>query len=108
MWNVVSEYFWNAPAIHPMRQGDVAKMVNLCKYNNNIQKVIIFGSTVTAHCHSWSDIDIYFELSDNIGYLPVVKDSDVTFDKWTNFNVSPELYEEIIKTGVPVFQRGPY
>lgn len=108
MWNVVTDYFWNAPAIFPTQQKDVAAMVDLCKKDSNIQRVIIFGSSVTPHCHPWSDIDIYFELLEDTYLLPVVKDSDAIFDKWTNFNVSPELLDEINRTGVPVFQRGPY
>ena len=78
MWNIVSEPFWNAMFIFPTQQKDVYKL------------------------------DVYFEIKEDIGRLPSVKDAEAPFDKWTNFTVSPELMEEIDCKGVPVFQRGPY
>lgn len=108
MWNIVSEPFWNAMFIFPTQQKDVYKLVEQCRADSNVQKCIIFGSSVTEECHSWSDIDVYFEIKEDIGRLPSVKDAEAPFDKWTNFTVSPELMEEIDCNGVPVFQRGPY
>lgn len=58
MWNVVCDNYMSANKIFPTQQRDVYHIIKICRRDLNINKVIIFGSSVTALCNPWSDIDI--------------------------------------------------
>ena len=79
-------------------------MVEVCRKDPNVRKLVVFGSSVTAACNPWSDIDIYFDLERETGIFPSSGDRAV-FDKWDNYSVSEELLEEIKKTGVVVYEK---
>ncbi len=105
MWKIVSEPFKNAQYIFPTKQRDVFHMIGQCKKDPNVKKAVIFGSSVTASCNPWSDVDVYFELNEDTGKLPVCAPAKSAFDKWSNFSVSKELLEEINEKGVTVYER---
>ena len=105
MWKLVSKNFLNARRIFPTKQRHVADMVEICRKDANVRKAIVFGSSVTAACNPWSDIDIYFELDEKRENLPTYPSHTVVWDKWTNFSVSEELLKEIKHTGVTVYER---
>lgn len=105
MWKIFCKPFKNVQKIFPTKQKYIAKMVEICKSDPNIKKVIIFGSTVTAGCNPWSDIDIYFEVKDKSKKLPGIKSHTQAFDKWSNFTVDQNLLNEIKKEGVIVYER---
>ncbi len=97
--------FKNVNHIFPTQQADVKKMIDICKDDKNIKKIIIFGSSVTSRCNPWSDIDIYFEFKKEPNKYPSTASSTAIFDKWDNFNVNNELMREISKNGVVVYER---
>lgn len=106
MWKVVYKDFMNASLIFPTKQKDVYHIIQEAKKYTETEKIIIFGSAVTCGCNPWSDIDIYFQLSDYVLCYDVVKPVVTSaVDKWDNFTVSDELYNEILKEGVVVYER---
>lgn len=80
-------------------------MIDVCKNIANVKRIIIFGSSVTAQCNPWSDIDIYFELNEEMNKLPVVKDAQAVWDKWDTFSVDKHLLSEILDKGVVIYER---
>ena len=105
LWNAVAKPFKNIHRIFPTQQVEIAKMIDVCKNIDNVKRIIIFGSSVTAQCNPWSDIDIYFELNEEMNKLPVVKDTQAVWDKWDTFSVDKNLLSEILDKGVIVYER---
>jgi len=62
IWKAFAKPYKNINHIFPTKQKDVGEMVDVCKKDKNIQRIIVFGSSVTPLCNPWSDIDIYFEM----------------------------------------------
>ncbi|MBR2215233.1 MAG: nucleotidyltransferase domain-containing protein [Selenomonadaceae bacterium] len=104
MWRAFAKPFKNINYIFPTQQQAVHDMVEVCRKDENIKKVIVFGSSVTAGCHPWSDIDIYYEMEREPKKYPVIL-SDTAFDNWSNFSVDENLLAEINRTGVVVYER---
>lgn len=105
LWNAVAKPFKNIHRIFPTQQTEIAKMIEVCKKIPNIKRIIIFGSSVTAQCNPWSDIDIYFDTEHEMTKLPVVKGTEAIWDKWDTFSIDTNLLNEITKTGVIVYER---
>ena len=105
LWNAVAKPFKNIHRIFPTQQAEIAKMIDVCKAIPNIKRIIIFGSSITPQCNPWSDIDIFFDLSQEMTKLPVVKDTETVWDKWDTFSVDKNLLDEILRTGVVVYER---
>ncbi len=102
-WKVcIKEPFVNCKHIYPIQQKKVKSMLDVLEKSNNVNKVIVFGSSTENRCHIWSDVDIYADLKENEHF-----DFDVNFDYdfWTNFKVDDNLKHEILKTGVVVYER---
>lgn len=106
MWNAVTKPFRNIHRIFPLKQKAVYDLIEVCRQDSNIKKIIIFGSSITAACNPWSDIDVYFEMEKMPKHFPVVGNHEQSFDKWCNFTVSDELLHEINKKGVVVYGQG--
>lgn len=104
-WPVfINDPFINCDRIYPTQQKKVKKILRCVPENeNNVNKVIVFGSSTTAKYHSGSDVDVYFELDvdKHINGLPL----DVVYDLWTNYTADERLRKEIIQTGVTVYER---
>lgn len=105
LWNAVAKPFKNIHRIFPTQQTEISKMIETCKGIPTVKRIIIFGSSVTAQCNPWSDIDIYFDITQEMDKLPVVKDTEAIWDKWDTFSVDTNLLNEIIRTGVVVYER---
>jgi len=105
LWNAVAKPFKNIHRIFPTQQVEIAKMIDVCKNIPNVKRIIIFGSSVTAQCNPWSDIDIYFDIKQEMNKLPVVKDTQAIWDKWDTFSVDNNLLNEILGKGVVVYER---
>lgn len=103
MWKVCSEPFRNVAKIFPTQQRDVYTLIKSYTKEPAVRRIIIFGSSITAACNPWSDIDVYVEL-DVEKNLPASCVTDVPVDLWTNYSVDKHLYSEI-KKGVTVFER---
>lgn len=103
-WRIcVKKPFLNCNKIYPMQQPKVLEILEDVKKDNNVLKVIIFGSSVTYNCHSESDVDIYLELKENSSVD--LQYHDFLFDLWNNFTVDTRLKSEIMKKGVTVYDR---
>lgn len=107
MWLAATKPFKNINRIFPTQQEDIRQMIEACKKDENIQRIIIFGSSVTSSCNPWSDIDIYFECQTPPKRYPGIKSSTAVFDKWDNFNADATLKQEIKEKGVVVYERQP-
>ena len=105
MWNVVSKPFLNAAYIFPTKQRAVHAMIEVCKKDINVRKLIIFGSSVTSAFHPWSDIDAYFELISPVPNLPFTAEDNQAWDRWSNFSVDSNLLAEIQEKGVVVYDQ---
>jgi len=105
LWNAVAKPFKNIHRIFPTQQVEIAKMIDVCKNIPNVKRIITFGSSVTAQCNPWSDIDIYFDIKQEMNKLPVVKDTQAIWDKWDTFSVDNNLLNEILGKGVVVYER---
>lgn len=103
----VSSRFTNCNRIFPTMQKDVASIVRYARTDNNINFVIIFGSSVTSLCNNYSDIDVYFDVRDPNWHptQELYKGITVPLDRWTNYDVDNILYKEILSTGVKVYER---
>lgn len=104
---IVSNYYMNVEKIHPLKQKLVEKIRNYSMTNENIKSIIIFGSSVTDRCHSFSDLDIYFDLkkNDNSAYKYIYSLIDENIDYWDNFRVDSRMLNEIMKEGVKVYEQ---
>lgn len=103
-WKIcVSPAFQNCEHIHPLQQKNVARMLNDFRKDENIVKVIVFGSSVSPRCHNESDLDLYVVLKKE---KKVIQNYyDFTYDIWTNFSVDERMLNEIQKKGVVVYER---
>ena len=104
----IDKPFINCERIYPIQQNKVKQLIDCIKDNDNVNKVIIFGSSVTSKCHIGSDVDVYMELKENKHQSPINKYLPFEFDYWNNFLVDERLKNEIIKKGVVVYERNPY
>lgn len=104
IWKICTDKpFKNVQLIFPTQQKDIAELVELARKDKNIIRVIIFGSSVSKRCKPYSDIDIYYELEED---KPITF-CDIThpLDRWSNFMVDKGLKDEILNTGVVVYDR---
>ena len=103
---VCKQHFLNCNQIHPLKQRDVASIVECAKNDKNIKRLLIFGSATRFDCNSYSDIDLFVERDDNklkspVDYSKVLSDVDVIY----GFKCGKTLKDEIEKTGVEVYRR---
>lgn len=104
-WKIVTEEtFMNQDRIFPLQQRDVLKLVKHARADENIHKIIIFGSSVTAQCNPWSDLDVYFEQDSDSPHFSFA-DLESPVDFWNNFTVDASLLAEIKEKGVIVYER---
>ena len=101
------ERICNLAYIHPLNRNPVKELAGYLAQNPHVQRIIIFGSSVTSRCHNDSDVDIYVELSVNKKETEhlINRLFDFPYDLWTNDTVDDRLKEEILKTGVIVYER---
>ena len=95
--------FKNIEHIHPIQQERIEKIIDSLKEYDSVQKVVVFGSSITHKCTYESDIDLYVELSKEEHIKSYSVDCPVDF--WTNFTVAPEMLKEIQSKGVVVYAR---
>lgn len=95
--------FKNIEHVHPIQQARIQKIIDALKEYESVQKIVVFGSSVTHKCTYESDIDLYVELSKEEHVKSYSVDCPVDF--WTNFTVAPEMLPEIQSKGVVVYDR---
>lgn len=109
LWDfeVVSQRFYeNVNRIHPLKQGDVGRLIEAVEKDGHIQAVIVFGSAVRFDCHSGSDLDVLIVRDDKEFAISspldgVESEMDIIFSA----HLGSRLEEEIAKTGVMVYRR---
>lgn len=101
----ISNPFLNCDKIHPLQQRKISELLSTLLPNDNIKKIVIFGSSVTNKCHMGSDVDIYIELMNNTKERLVNKLLPFKFDLWTNYMIDERLKKEINSKGVLIYGR---
>ena len=95
--------FKNCRYIYPIQQKKVEKMINHLKNNDNVIKIIVFGSSETSKCLAGRDVDFYVEVKED---KRIITDYlDFLYDLWTNYTVDENMKKEIFKKGVVVYER---
>ena len=103
-WKIcLSSPFKNCQYIYPIQQKKVEKMINHLRDNDNVIKIMVFGSSVTSMCHVGSDVDFYVEVKE--GKRIITEYLDFLYDLWTNYTVDEKMKKEIYKKGVVVYKR---
>lgn len=97
--------FRYANRIHPLMQRRVEKLIRGLEKDQNIRRLVLFGSSLEFRCSSSSDIDLYvekYDLEKKLEYLPEI---DCETDIITNLSPDHKLYQEIERTGLLLFER---
>ena len=104
-WKIcIDNAFPNCEHIYPIQQHKVKEIIDAVRDNPSVKKIIVFGSSAGSNCHIGSDIDIYFDLSEDINPLNHSGfKADWEYDVFTNFIVDDRLLKEITAKGVTVY-----
>lgn len=111
---IVQNTNYECNRIHPLKQKVVSDIYDYVKGKKEIQKVIIFGSSVNIRCNKKSDIDIAIEIKDSY-YTRIIQNeisesiqeiceynSDIL---WLNtIEQNTILYNNINKKGVVIYE----
>lgn len=97
--------FPNANRVHPLMQGRVEKLICELAKDQNVRRVILFGSSLEFRCGSNSDIDLYIEKYDPEKKLDYFPELDCETDIITNLEPDNKLYQRIEQTGLLLFER---
>ena len=104
-WRVcIQDPFKNCEKIYPIQQKKVKQMINNIKEDSNVEKIVVFGSSVQDTCHMGSDVDFYIVLKQD-QKITFKETLSFMYDIWTNYTVDSRMYEEITKKGVTVYER---
>lgn len=106
----------NIVYIYPLKQKQVSDIVNQLKEYKYVNKIVIFGSSVTDRCHEYSDLDIAIDIGkayDEDGFLlDSAKKVFRLIEKITFYKCDVvfigyegELVKKAIENGVTVFSR---
>jgi len=97
--------FPTANRIHPLMQRRVQTLIRELAKDQNIRKLILFGSSLEFRCSSTSDIDLYIEKLDSTKKLEHFPELDCETDIITNLPPDNKLYQQIVQTGLILFER---
>lgn len=97
--------FQNANRVHPLMQSRVEKLLHEFEKDQNIRRIILFGSSLEFRCSSFSDIDLYVEKYDPGKKMLNYPELDCEIDIITNLQPESKLYQEIERTGLLLFER---
>ncbi len=110
LWNfelLPNIHYENSSHIHPLKQRDVARLIECVKRDEHILAVIVFGSAVRFDCHSQSDLDVMVvREDDDLKIDSCLDEIDSELDIIFSSRLGSRLKEEIGKTGVIVYRRG--
>lgn len=99
----IPDPFPNCEKVFPVQQWKVRELIDRYSIIPQVQRIILFGSSVTTHCNVWSDVDLYVDLSEDVRLSKRGLDFDC--DLWTTYTVDDSLREEILRTGVTVYEK---
>lgn len=97
--------FHNANRVHPLMQRRVQKLLHELGKDQNIRRLILFGSSIEFRCSSTSDIDLYIEKLDPEKKLTHFPELDCETDVVTNLPPENRLYQQIMQNGLVLFER---
>lgn len=97
--------FPNANRVHPLMQNRIEKLIRELERDQNIRRMILFGSSLEFRCNSTSDIDLYIEKYDSEKKLAYFPELDCEIDIITNLKSDNKLYQEIEQTGLLLLER---
>ena len=105
IWNVcIKDPFINCRYVYPLQQPKVRAMIDaILSVDENVDRIILFGSSVTSRCTIRSDIDILAETPNE--FVPINKYLPFVYDLFTPQTISEDFKKEIYKTGVVVYDR---
>lgn len=101
----IEDPFTYCDKVYPIAQKKVKYLLSILQpeKNNNIKKIILFGSSITDRCTIDSDVDLYVELDREEKLIREYVPFD--FDLWTNFQTDDNLEKEIMKKGIIIYER---
>ena len=94
--------------VYKEMQRRVEKLIRELAKDQNIRRLILFGSSLEFRCGSNSDIDLYIEKYDPEKKLANLPECDCETDIITNLPPDNKLYQKIEQTGLGalgVFER---
>ena len=91
--------------VHPLMQKRVQNLLQNLSNDMNVKKIVLFGSSLEFRCNSNSDIDLYVEKEDVEVPLSANLDIDCEVDIVTNLDKDSNLYKEIMRKGLLLFER---
>ena len=95
--------FPNCEKVFPVQQRKVRELIDRYSIIPQVQRIILFGSSVTTHCNVCSDVDLYVDLSEDVRLSKRGLDFDC--DLWTTYTADENLKGEIFRTGVTVYEK---
>lgn len=101
--------------IHPLKQKQVNNIYNIISKNKKIEKIIIFGSSVSIRCNQKSDMDLaillkdeYFNKDSKNEISEIIQDA-TNYDSdivWLNtIDQTSQLYKNIKNMGVVIYEQ---
>ena len=109
LWDfeVVSDVkYENVNRVHPLKQRDVALLIQDVKNDLHITGIIVFGSAVRFDCHSMSDLDVLIVRDDQqIRIDTSLSNIQSELDLIFHSKLGERLKKEIQRTGLVVFRR---
>lgn len=108
---IVKSDFKEIKRIHPQKQLQVNQIYTELKDNLLVQKIIVFGSTISIKCGIYSDLDLAVKLTQNtLSAKNIISEkigqiTEWNYDIiWLNDIVSTEPIIKKIKNGVTLFE----
>lgn len=98
--------FPNCNRVHPLMQKRVQRLSQILTRDDNIGRIVLFGSALEFRCSSYSDLDVYVEKIDVNKPLQEEPVLDCEVDIVFNLNEDNRLYKEIYRKGMLLFDRG--
>ncbi len=98
--------FLHCNHVHPIMQDRVQKILQIMQKDENVKRIVLFGSSLEFRCSSYSDIDLYIEKIDP--KLPLKKEPEIDceLDLVMDLDHENQLYKQIERTGLLLYERG--
>ena len=100
---LVSVAFPNIKRIHPLMQRHVESLISACKKERSIQRVFVFGSTVSGWCTDVSDIDVLVETDGSIPSLKLSNPEKFDIRYSPSLKRDSDLLSYVREVGVAVY-----
>lgn len=97
--------FLHCNRVHPLMQARMQEILHILVQDDNIKKIVLYGSPIEFRCSSYSDIDLYIEKNDP--NLPLKKEPvvDCEIDLVMDLEHDSRLYQSIDQKGLLLYDR---